>query len=101
MPFEHWFTAKFNQKKDEVEKSYYQGFWEGYVAYRDSNIDRVDKSKRHKVDLQWDDDFTVRVMLDPLLNPEDAVVTYSLPAVVIDAAEAAASDPPLPPPPKG
>ncbi len=98
MSLEHWFTVNFKNAKNDAERTYYKGFWEGYVAYHDANVDRVEKTKRHKVDLQWANDKEVKVMLDPLLNPEDNPVTYTLPAVV--TAAAASSDPPLPPPPK-
>jgi hypothetical protein len=99
MPFEHWFTVNFKTpQKDDTKKQYYEGFWEGYVAYHDVNVDRAEKDKHHKVKFDWVDEFNVKVMLDPLLNPEDSVVTYTLPAVV--TAAAASSDPPLPPPPK-
>lgn len=101
MPFEHWFTVNFKTpQKDDTKKQYYEGFWEGYVAYHDANVDRAEKDKHHKVKFDWVDEFNVNVMLDPLLNPQEdgEMITYSLPAVV--TAAAASSDPPLPPPPK-
>lgn len=101
MSFERWFTVNFKTPKtSQEEKKFYEGFWEGYVAYHDANVDRVEKVRGHSLKFDWANDTTVNVMLDPLLNPQrdGETVTYTLPAVV--TAAAASSDPPLPPPPK-
>jgi hypothetical protein len=98
-----WFKVVFTNPPKKEDKKYYEGFWEGYVAYHDEHIDRAKDGDRHKVHVDWEEGDTVaKVMLNPLDNrPENLVdvVTYTLPSVGRIYSGAASSDPPLPPPP--
>jgi hypothetical protein len=114
-PANLWFTRTFEEEK-KPKRKIYEGFCEGYVAYHDIHIDKVDwndPSERHRLEFDWKNNYkAVDVYIYPFSgkssNSETLGVqtsslygeTHSLTAsVTVYAASSAISDPPVPPPP--
>ena len=114
-PANLWFTRTFDEEKKPPKRKMYQSYCEGYVAYHDIHVDKIDwndPSKRHRLEFDWRNrDKTIDVYLYPFDGKTGTVketmtssqlysLTSSLPgSVTVHAARVPLSDPPVPPPP--
>ena len=113
-PANLWFTRTFGQEK-KTKRKIYEGFCEGFVAYHDIYIDRVDwndPSQRHRLEFDWKNEYkTVDVYIYPYFGKRESEVdtvsdtslysetsTFTA-SVTVPSANLVVSDPPVPPPP--
>jgi hypothetical protein len=113
-PANLWFTRTFQEEK-KPKRKIYQGFCEGYVAYHDIYIDKIDwndPTRRHRLEFDWKNEYkTVDVYIYPFFGKKEmgdnavpASKLYSqtssfTASVTVYSANVPLSDPPVPPPP--